>query len=141
MPINLEFLNPSKRYVWPESADEEEWVEFRLVPDDVNREFFKQIGVKPSRQVVFDDKTRQAQVVKDFELNDKQQEKFFELTWDYSIYDWYFVTPEGKKIECTKENKMLLMKNEPRFSLWANQCVEKMKDELLNFGKSAEGNS
>lgn len=140
MPIDLQNLNIGKRFFWPESGDAEEWVEFRLVPDEVNREFFKQIGIKPSRQVVFDNKSRQAQIVKDFELNDKQQEQFFELTWDYSISKWYFVTPDGDEIPCTKENKMLLMKNEPRFSVWANQCVDSMKDALQDVSKSAEKN-
>jgi hypothetical protein len=141
MPFNLDQLNPTKIFIWPESDEkDEEFVELRLVPDEMNREIFKKIGAKPTKQLVFDPKSRQPQYVKDFDLNDKQQDDFSEMTWDYSIVSWHLVTTNGDEIECTKENKLKFMKNSPKFASWIADCLESMRSDLKVMKEEAEKN-
>ncbi len=141
MPFDPDLLNPTKRFIWPQSDEmEEEWVELRIVPDEVNRDFFKQIGVKPKKQIVFDPKTRQPQFAKDFDLTDDQTDKFFELVTDYTIVNWHLVTPDGSTIPCTREAKFKFMKQSPQFANWINECLESIRVDLKLVKEEEEKN-
>jgi len=131
MPFDPSNLNPTKTFVWPHSTDEqEEWIELRLVPDDMNRAFFKQIGAQPKSKLVFNPKTHQPSELKDYSLTDRQIEEYSELVWDYSICGWFLITPNGEEIPCTMENKIRFMKESPAFAQWVADCLEEMRESV-----------
>jgi len=60
-----------------------------------------------------------------FEYIDFDEAKMKELLWDYAIVDWQgFYQPGGEEIDCTKENKILLMKKIPKFFAFIDKCLE-----------------
>lgn len=61
------------------------------------------------------------------ETNTDLQNEFF---WDKTILEWKdLYRSDGTIIECTKENKMLLVKKSSYFVNFSNKAVETLKDE------------
>ena len=49
------------------------------------------------------------------------------IIWDYCIVDWTnLVDDEEVPIECTTENKIKLMNNHVGFSMFVEECLEKL---------------
>ena len=107
MPFNLKSLTKPSRFFWPDS---EEWVELRNVTLAEFKAIRKQTVTKRAEyhQVNTEKPYR-------YEVEDTDEEKADELLWDYQIARWYIVDGDGKKIKCTKENKLLLMGNSAEF--------------------------
>ena len=62
---------------------------------------------------------------------------FRSLLWDYQIVDWNIVDGDGKKIKCTKENKLLLMGNSAEFVNFVVDSLNQLaKDEQKRREKS-----
>ena len=126
--LNEQNLNPSVRFYFEDSEDE--WVELKLASEQDNKELFKRVGIKSEKKLVYNKSERQMQYVRDIDASDSQQDKFNEEVWDFSIYNWNLVTPDGKEIECTRENKVKLMRKSPKFASWIGDCLEKMREGL-----------
>lgn len=139
--FDLENLNPTTKFYWTEDEDiaeeNKEWVELRLINDEKSKEIHKSIGAKIKKELVKDKETRQMQYVRDFELTEKQIAQYDEEAWDYQIYNWKLITPNQQEIECNRENKILLMRKEPRFKAWIERCIEELSKEITNI-KSVE---
>ena len=107
MPFNLKGLTKPSRFFWPGS---EEWVDLRNVTLAEFKAIRKQTVTKRAEyhQVNAEKPYR-------YEVEDTDEEKADELLWDYQIVRWYIVDDDGKKIKCTKENKLMLMGNSAEF--------------------------
>lgn len=131
MPIDLKSLTAPSRFFWP--GDSEEWIDLRNITlaefkkirasTVTNRAEYHQIkdGDKPFR----------------YEVEDTDSDKADELLWDYQIVDWNIVDGDGKKIKCTKENKLLLMGNSAEFVNFVVDNLNQLaKDEQKRREKS-----
>jgi hypothetical protein len=62
-----------------------------------------------------------------FEYEDRDDEAYSRLLWDYVIMDWERLeNDDGTSIECTAENKNKLMMANVRFGQFVGSCVEKV---------------
>ena len=130
MPINLKSLTAPSRFFWAGSDDE--WVDLR----NVTLAEFKKIRASTVTQ-----RAEYHQVDKSkpfrYEVEDTNSDLADELLWDYQIVDWNIVDGDGKKIECTKENKLLLMGNSSEFvNFVVNSLNQLTKDEEKRKDKS-----
>ena len=65
-----------------------------------------------------------------FEVQDVNDELYSELLWDYSIADWSgLVDDDGNTIECTKENKIFLMKNHVGFARFVTDQMNQISEQ------------
>jgi len=130
MPINLKSLTAPSRFFWAGSDDE--WVDLR----NVTLAEFKKI-----RAMTVTQRAEYHQVDKSkpfrYEVEDTNSDLADELLWDYQIVDWNIVDGEGKKIKCTKENKLLLMGNSSEFVNFVVDSLNQLaKDEKKRLDKS-----
>jgi len=66
-----------------------------------------------------------------FEVEKIDDDLFSEMLWDYCIVDWERLEDDDEMpIECTKENKLKLMKEHVGFQMFIGQCIEKLNDEI-----------
>ncbi len=64
-----------------------------------------------------------------FEVEKIDEKKRNELTWIHCIVDWEGIHDEtGARIECTDENKVLLMQNAPSFTSWVADSLEELNE-------------
>ena len=129
MPFDLKGLNKPSRFFWPES---DEWVDLR----NVSLAEFKKIR---AATVVKRTEYHQVDGGKPFryEVDETDDTAADELLWDYQIVDWNIVDPDGKKIKCTKENKLLLMGNSSEFVNFVVDSLNRLaKDEKKRRDKS-----
>ena len=59
-----------------------------------------------------------------FEFIDRNEKLYFELIYDKSIVGWDNVYIDGELAECTKDNKIKLMKNSNQFASFITDCIE-----------------
>lgn len=72
-----------------------------------------------------------------FEYEDRDDEAYSKLLWDYVIMEWERLeNDDGKPIECTAENKNKLMMANVRFAQFVGACIEKVN--ALMEARSAE---
>ena len=109
MPIDIKGLNKPSRFYWPGSKDE--WVELRNVNLSEIKKIRRETVVRRAEYYQVDKDSKPFR----YEIEDTDEEKADELLWDYQIVDWNLVDPDGKKIQCTKKNKLLLMENSTEF--------------------------
>lgn len=57
-------------------------------------------------------------------------EKYNTMLYDYCIVDWKNVVVDGKELECTKENKLLLVNNSNDFCQFVLKHLETLSEEL-----------
>jgi hypothetical protein len=66
-----------------------------------------------------------------FEVLDFDEDKFSEMLWDYLIADWERLEDDaGIAIECTKENKIKLVREHVGFQAFVNVCIEKINADI-----------
>ena len=76
-----------------------------------------------------------------FEYEEVNEQKQSELTWQFCIVDWHgLFDHDDKQIECSDENKVLLMQNSPVFSNWVIECLELLNEDNVERVESAEKN-
>lgn len=77
-----------------------------------------------------------------YEYIESDDEKHQRLLWDFCIVDWENIyDAKGKKIPCTIENKLLLMKHSIPFATFVGECLEKLNTDTLAMKTVAEKNS
>ena len=130
MPIDLKSLTAPSRFFWPGSDDE--WIDLRNV---TLAEFKKIRGSTVTTRAEY----HQVDTAKPFryEVEETDSDKADELLWDYQIVDWNIVDGDGKKIKCTKDNKLLLMGNSSEFVNFVVDSLNQLaKDEKKRLDKS-----
>jgi len=76
-----------------------------------------------------------------FEVFSEDRKKRSDMIWDYVIVGWEGVTDlEDKEIQCTPENKALLMGKSTKFSSFVTKCLEKLTDEITDIEEELEKN-
>lgn len=125
MPINMKNMNPPTRFYWeePKENEEGEYVDLRLAPNSVQNDFRKKCGIALRTEY----RETKKRGVQRLEYVDADQAKLFRLNdmlVDYNIVDWNLKDTEGNEIECSAENKLLLIKNHPPFENWFNDKMD-----------------
>jgi hypothetical protein len=129
MKFNLSDLNPP---AWFEHPDHEESRICIRVLSSADLEKINKKTVKVKAEY------RRGQR---FEVEKIDEKKRNELTWTYCIVDWEGIYDEdGKKIECTDANKVLLMQNAPTFTSWVADSLEALNEDGAQRLESAEKN-
>ena len=76
-----------------------------------------------------------------FEVEKIDEKKRSDLTWIFCIVDWERIFDEdGNEIECTDENKILLMQQAPTFTSWVASCLEELNEDDVTRQEDAEKN-
>ena len=77
-----------------------------------------------------------------FEVQDTNDDLFSELLWDYIVADWNKLEDDdGNPIECTTENKLILMAENVGFQQFVNACLLKVTEEYEERAETIEKNS
>ena len=77
-----------------------------------------------------------------FEVQDTNDDLFSEMLWDYIISDWNKLEDDdGNPIECTTENKLMLMAENVGFQQFVNACLLKLTEEYEDMAETIEKNS
>jgi len=75
-----------------------------------------------------------------YTFDDKDETLESHLTWDYCIVKWDLKDSEGKAIECSMDNKILLMGESQVFMLFVNDCIVKLAKQLEKAKRKREKN-
>lgn len=76
-----------------------------------------------------------------FEFTETDEAKENELIWDHCIVDWSgLLDKNDKKIKCSTENKILLMRKSAFFSGFLAKCLETLSQDMAGHIESAEKN-
>jgi len=78
--------------------------------------------------------TKLRQITKQSEKKGKQDPEVFErLLWDYCILDWQGLQDaDGVEIECTPDNKALLMGGAPDFAQFVAERLAELREAKLS---------
>ena len=128
MAWDLENLNPSQRKYW--DAEQTEWVDFRLVPDEEMQKIRKGLGLKSKQKYIPNTLTKRMDAVIDVDGSDDTMMKFNDAIICYQIEDWNLLTKSGELISCTDENKLKMFYGSPVFARWANKCLSELQKDL-----------
>ncbi len=118
MTVNFTSKNEPTRFYFDDSQPKEGYIDIRACP----KEEFDAIEDKT---VVEKKKFKRGQYVIIKNVNNDLQN---ELLWDYTIAEWAGVSYDGKVLECTKENKVMLMQKSPQFMTFYISCIEYLED-------------
>jgi hypothetical protein len=136
MKIDLKNPNPGVTFYFDESDKKGGGITLRILSGAkleaiTNQCRQKRVEVKGSPPTRFE--------YLDFKKNGEDKE--FELTWDYCLMSWHEVIDEsGKAIDCTPENKVMLMRESPMFSSFVMDCVRKVNITNKVLAEDLEGN-
>lgn len=121
-------LNPSVRFFWPES-DNEEWVDFRVAAQEDLVTIRKKLGIKEKAFHVINPETRAVNRVigSNVEENEEKKQLITDELTDFCITDWSLLAPDGTEIPCTRENKIKFMNKSPVFAKWAADCLNEIR--------------
>jgi hypothetical protein len=126
MPFKLDNLNPPARFPYNES----EWIEVRNINIAKIKEFRKKVVKK---KIEYKRGQR-------FEYEETDDELMNALMWDYQIVDWNIQTTDGEEIECTKENKVLMMEYSPEFADFFVECIDQLRRDEAKQVEDSEKN-
>jgi hypothetical protein len=72
--------------------------------------------------------------------DDVDEDKQNKLLWDYQIVSWDNVNLDGKKLECTIENKYTMMMKVPTFATFVNSALLWLAENFVTENEGEEGN-
>lgn len=140
MPFDLNELNPSVRFNYPDENGRE-WVDFRLVDDTERERINKELGIEFKQILKANPLTKKMEWVFDNDSLTREQSKALgNETLNYQISNWNLITNTGEKIECNKENKLKLVYGSPVFSKWVNQCLKSIEKVIVDAEEELEKN-
>jgi hypothetical protein len=135
LPVDIHNLNKPAKFFYPGSK-KKEWIEFRTIPMSRLREWRKET-ITPKVEY---HKVENINKPFRYESEDVDDDKLFELMWDYQIYDWNIKDTDNKPIECNKENKLLLISNSLEFSEFALSSIKKLGEDEVKRREKSEKN-
>jgi hypothetical protein len=128
MKFNLDDLNPA---AWFDHPEHKARIQVRVLPVE-ELEKIRKKTVK--RKIEY----RRGQR---FEVEKVDEEQSQKLTWDYCIVNWEGILDHNEApIECTTENKLLLMRGAPKFAGWVTDCIDQLNQDAEERQESAEKN-
>ncbi len=131
MKFNLDDLNPAAWFDIPDDVDGGR-VQLRVctggdLEDIIKKTTRKKVEYKRGQR---------------FEYIEADDQRHQELLWDFCIVSWKNIfDANGKKIPCTKENKLLLMKHSIAFANFIGKCIEQLNSDTAELKSVAEKNS
>jgi len=126
MKFDLENLNPATRFYFDEDDPNGGWIELRPCNGEALADIRKKTEVQKAEY-------RRGQRIQYVEADEDAQQSEI---WSYSIVDWGdIVSGDGEQIECTNENKNLLMRGSV---LFASKITGFLKQLNENLGLQAE---
>lgn len=129
MILDMDDLNPA---VWFDHPEYDAKIQLRVLPV----EELERIRKKTTKNRI---EYRRGQR---FEVEKVNEEKAQKLTWDYCIVDWENILDGARNpIECTTDNKLLLMKKAPKFAAWVTDCIDRLNQDSEDREERAEKNS
>lgn len=134
MPFDLNNLNPSAWFAVPDEKTGEptnEKICLRLpsvnLMDTINKETTKR-RVELHHPLKESGKPNVRAPLQRIEFDEViDPDKRSMMLWDSIIVDWELYTPEGERIPCTAENKVLMMKGSSRFASLVNEFMDEMQ--------------
>jgi hypothetical protein len=133
MPVDLKSLTAPSRFFWQGSDDE--WIDLRNVTVAEFKKIRKEtVSTRAEYHQIKDSKPFR------YEVEDTDQDKADELLWDYQIVAWNIVDGNGKKIKCTKENKLLLMGNSTEFATFVVDSLNRLVEDEAKRREKLEKN-
>lgn len=120
MRVDLENPNPGIFFPWPGAkTDKDGGIELRPLNNATLTEIDRITTTKKRRfrgNAPYDDIT----------VDEDRREG---LMWDYCIVSWTNLQDDkGKDISCIKENKVMLMRKDFRFSIFVADCIEQLTE-------------
>jgi hypothetical protein len=58
------------------------------------------------------------------------EKKSSRMQWDYIITGWGKTTDDGVELECTTDNKLLLMNKSPQFAMMIGEYLDSLNEEM-----------
>lgn len=137
--FDLENLNPSTRFFWPESKtvdpetgaiSHDEWVDLRLASDDDTRTMRQKIGIKEKIEHIVNPETRVVNRVVGSNVDEIKAKQYADAITDFCIVGWRLISKDGAEIPCTRENKLKLANGSPVFAPWLEKCLNSMREGI-----------
>ena len=137
--FNLKELNPGAWFVYEE--DKKCKPLSRVKIRAYNNEILKQISDKHTKEVVeYKQAGKRGNLQRITYLKSDEEAVQGDL-WDYSILEWEGFQDESKTdIPCTRENKILLMRQNPQFYAFIDKCIGKLLPDTNEEVEEAEKN-
>ena len=135
MPIDIKHLNAPAKFFYPGSR-KKEWVEFRTIPMSRLRSWRKETIEPKVEYHKVDDVERPFR----YETEDVDDDKLFELMWEWQIVAWNIKDAENEDIPCNKENKLLLISNSLEFSDFALKSLQELSEDEVKRREKSEKN-
>lgn len=130
MPFNLKELNPTAKFY----CNKKEWVELRNIPPSEIRNMRRECRTEEVEY--YQPEGYEGQPYR-YEVAKVDDDKLFDMMWDYQIVNWYIVDADNNEIPCTKENKLIMMTESVDFADFIVQSLNKLaKDTKLQREKS-----
>jgi len=130
MKVKLDNLNPGTWFNFNDAKPEDGGICLRVANTAILQEIGKVCSTKHFDYAkATNDQKGKAQR---FEWVDFDEEKAFEMRWDYCIVDWKNLTDSNDvQIECTLENKKKLMGEQIVFSAFVLSCLKKLNKTIM----------
>jgi hypothetical protein len=114
MKLNISNLNPG---IWFDIPNTDAKVCLRVCSPEI----IEEIDLKTNKKIV-EYKSNQR-----FEIEKIDRKLRNEMIWDYVIVDWKNINDnDDKPIECTKKNKIMLIRKMPKFVEFISNCLDKI---------------
>lgn len=137
MPFDIKNVNPAERFYFPDYATamempeaKREWVELRLCVGQALKEIEDKTIAKKVEHVQpmkKSGKINRRAALQRIEYTEMNEELYYELTFNHTIYDWQLIDAAGNRIECNSENKIIMLKIF-EFNQFVGECMESMID-------------
>lgn len=118
-------MNKSIIFYYPDN-DTQEWVEIQYLDEKHKYEIYDSLGIKRKLPYIFDVSSNTINRFSGIQVTSEQNDTLNETIWDFSIVDWKLFSIQGEEISCTKENKIKLMRESPKFAIWIGSCLSKI---------------
>ena len=129
--FNLDDLNPGAWFDYEDGR-----VKVRVA----NPEILSEINKKHIKKRVEYKKIGRTNELQRFEVTDPDDDSAREAIWDYVIQDWEgFETLDGE-LECTTENKILLMNKSAKFYEFIDKCIQRLTLDVNKEVEASEKN-
>jgi len=152
MPFDIKNTNPAERFYYPDYATamdmpeaQREWVELRLCIGEPLRQIEDETMEKRVEHVQprkANGKINRRAAVQRIEYSDfkKDGEKIYQdKTTDFMFSNWQIFDTDGNRIDCTLENKKMMLKISD-FDLFIGQRIESMMEDKIKLEGDRESN-
>jgi hypothetical protein len=135
MPFDIGNLNAPVKFYY--GKGKKEWVELRNIPLSEVRKI-KETCV--TTEVEYWRPDGSSERPHRYEVDKSDIQKLDSMLWDYQIADWCLLDNDGNAIDCTLENKLLLMGHSTEFLEWVLDCLKTLAEDEQKSKEDSEKN-